>query len=175
MTWHTRTPLSVHSAADIFCFKVMQWLCSSRVSICILHIRLVNPPGHPQTPCGDEVRRPPAYFTHQHPRRGSRAVLPVVSSSPKACVLPGDTDRVLQPHHRKARTEKEGSCVGVAVNVEEERILLILTRCVRLSSEKSACAKVRPVRPVRKCEQRQGRGRKCAEREERARVGSVSQ
>ena len=30
----------------------------------------------------------------------------------------GDTDRVLRPHHRKARAEKEGSCVGVAVNVE---------------------------------------------------------
>ena len=39
-------------------------------------------------------------------------------------------------------------------NLFPERILLILTRCVRLSSEKSACAKVRPVRPVRKCEQR---------------------
>ena len=30
----------------------------------------------------------------------------------------GDTDRVFRPHHRKARAEKEGSCVGVAVNVE---------------------------------------------------------
>ena len=39
-------------------------------------------------------------------------------------------------------------------NLFPERILLILTRCVRLSSEKSACAKVRPVRPVRKCEQK---------------------
>ena len=39
-------------------------------------------------------------------------------------------------------------------NLFPERILLILTRCVRLSSEKSACAKVRPVRPVRKCERR---------------------
>ena len=30
----------------------------------------------------------------------------------------GDTDRVLRPHHRQARAEKEGACVGVAVNVE---------------------------------------------------------
>ena len=43
-------------------------------------------------------------------------------------------------------------------NLFPERILLILTRCVRLSSEKSACAKVRPVRPVRKCDQRGGAG-----------------
>ena len=37
--------------------------------------------------------------------------------------MPGDTDRVLQPHHGKARAEKEGSCVGVAVNVERDRII----------------------------------------------------
>ena len=42
MTWRTRTPLSSHSAADFFCFKEMQELCCSRVSICILHIRLVT-------------------------------------------------------------------------------------------------------------------------------------
>ena len=42
MTWRTRTRLSSHSAADFFCFKEMQELCCSRVSICILHIRLVT-------------------------------------------------------------------------------------------------------------------------------------
>ena len=34
----------------------------------------------------------------------------------------GDTDRVLQPHHRQARAEKEGSCVGVAERLRD-RIL----------------------------------------------------
>ena len=31
----------------------------------------------------------------------------------------GDTGGVFRPHHHKARAEKEGSCVGVAGNVEE--------------------------------------------------------
>jgi len=39
--------------------------------------------------------------------------------------MPGDTDRVLQPHHGTARAEKEGSCVGVAVNVEEPNHLWV--------------------------------------------------
>jgi hypothetical protein len=30
----------------------------------------------------------------------------------------GDAGGVLRPHHCQARAEKEGSCVGVAVNVE---------------------------------------------------------
>ena len=122
MTWRARTRLSSHSAADIFCFKEMQELCCSRVNICILHIRLVNPPGHPKTPPADEVRGPPAYRPHQHARRGPCAVLPVLSQASEGCEMLGDTDRVLQPHHRKARAEKEGACVGVAERLRDRII-----------------------------------------------------
>ena len=45
--------------------------------------------------------------------------LPVLSQAPEECQMLGDTDRVLQPHSGTARAENEGSCVGVAVNVEE--------------------------------------------------------
>ena len=62
---------------------------------------------------------PPMQPSWSHQQCGPRAVLPVLSQSPEECQMLGDTDRVLQPHHRQARAEKEGACVGVAVNVEE--------------------------------------------------------
>ena len=63
----------------------------------------------------------------EDPRHTSRTNTPakapccatsVLSQASEGCQMLGDTDRVLRPYHRKARAEKEGSCVGVAVNVE---------------------------------------------------------
>ena len=63
----------------------------------------------------------------EDPRHTSRTNTPakapccatsVLSQASEGCQMLGDTDRVLRPHHRQARAEKEGSCVGVAVNVE---------------------------------------------------------
>ena len=82
-----------------------------------------DPPSHPKSPCGDEVRQPTAYLSHQHARRGPCAVLPVLSQASEGCPMLGDTDRVFRPHHCQARAEKEGACVGVAVNVERDRII----------------------------------------------------
>ena len=70
---------------------------------------------HVVTRCED----PRPHRPHQHARRGPCAVLPVLPQSPEECQMLGDADRVLQPHHGTARAEEEGSCVGVAVKVEE--------------------------------------------------------
>ena len=61
------------------------------------HTARTNTPGEAPVLCYQ--------YCHNHPRNVKKML--------------GDADRVLRPHHRQARAEKEGSCVGVAVKVEE--------------------------------------------------------